>query len=133
MSGAQYASSGRGGAGNFVDSTRSPKIQPADLQTPTLKTNLVTTGRGGAGNMAANTDPVETRARQDVEPVVRRESQGAQHAGRGGAGNVFKGEEAAQAKHASNDSAIEDKVEGLAAKGKALFFGKKDKEQTTKP
>ncbi|KAL2290990.1 hypothetical protein FJTKL_14891 [Diaporthe vaccinii] len=68
MSGAQYASSGRGGAGNFVDSTRSPKIQPADLQTPTLKTNLVTTGRGGAGNMAANTDPVETRARQDVEP-----------------------------------------------------------------
>lgn len=50
-----------------------------------------------------------------------------------GAGNVFKGEEAAQAKHASNDNAIEDKVEGLAAKGKALFFGKKDKEQTTKP
>ncbi|KAK7741611.1 hypothetical protein SLS63_001168 [Diaporthe eres] len=91
MSGAQYASSGRGGAGNFVDSTKSPKIQPADLQTPTLKTNLVTTGRGGAGN-------------------------------------VFKGEEAAQAKHASNDSAIEDKVEGLAAKGKALFFGKKDRE-----
>lgn len=70
----------------MVDSTKSPKIQPSDLQTPTLKTGLVTTGRGvskpcsplreqlligplqGAGNMAANTDPVETRARQDVEP-----------------------------------------------------------------
>lgn len=52
-----------------------------------------------------------------------------------GAGNVFKGEEAAQAKHASNDSAVEDKaegLEGLAAKGKALFFGKKDKQQTEK-
>lgn len=45
-----------------------------------------------------------------------------------GAGNVFKGEEAEQAKHASNDNAVEDKVEGLAAKGKALFFGKKDKQ-----
>lgn len=63
-----------------------------------------------------------------------------------GAGNVFKGEEAEYAKHASNDNAIDDnaevpgakdkaevsgakdKAEGLAAKGKALFFGKKDKQ-----
>lgn len=45
-----------------------------------------------------------------------------------GAGNVFKEGEAEQAKHASNDSAIEDKAESLAAKGKALFFGKKDKQ-----
>lgn len=66
--GAQFASSGRGGAGNFVDSANSPKLQPQDLQTPTLKTNIVTTGRGGSGNMAPNKDPVETRARQDVEP-----------------------------------------------------------------
>jgi hypothetical protein len=62
------ASSGRGGAGNFVDSSKSPKILPKDLETPTLKTSVVTTGRGGSGNMAANTDAAETRARQDVEP-----------------------------------------------------------------
>ena len=61
-------SSGRGGAGNIVDSTRSPKLQPEDLQTPTLKTSVVTTGRGGTGNMAKNKDPVETRLRQDVAP-----------------------------------------------------------------
>ncbi|KAG8165438.1 hypothetical protein KVR01_005713 [Diaporthe batatas] len=136
MSGGQHnVSSGRGGAGNFVDSTKSPKIQPADLETPTLKTNLVTTGRGGAGNMAANVDPAETRARQDVNPVVRRESQGAQHSGRGGAGNVFKDGEAEQAKNALNESAIEDKQpESLAQKGmNFLGLGKKnDKQQVTK-
>lgn len=66
--GQQYASSGRGGAGNFTDKTKSPKIQPQDLQTPTLKTPIVTTGRGGSGNMAPNVDPIQTRARQDVEP-----------------------------------------------------------------
>lgn len=61
-------SSGRGGAGNIVDASKSPKLQPKDLETPTLKTPMVTTGRGGSGNMAKNTDPVETRARQDVNP-----------------------------------------------------------------
>lgn len=61
-------SSGRGGAGNIVDSTKSPKIKPQDLETPTLKESVVTTGRGGSGNMAKNTDPAETRALQDVEP-----------------------------------------------------------------
>lgn len=138
MSGGQHnVSSGRGGAGNFVDATKSPKIQPTDLETPTLKTNLVTTGRGGAGNMAANVDPVETRARQDVNPVVRRESQGAQHSGRGGAGNVFKDGDAEHAKHASNDSAIEDKPDKpdtFAQKSK-VFFGltkKGDKQEATK-
>ncbi|KAF3764959.1 hypothetical protein M406DRAFT_322812 [Cryphonectria parasitica EP155] len=128
--GQQYASSGRGGAGNFIDSTKSPKLQPQDLQTPTLKTGMVTTGRGGSGNMALNKDPAETRARQDVEPVARRESQGAQHSGRGGAGNVFKGEDAEQAKKAANTNAITDEKDehkGLAAKGKALLgIGKKD-------
>lgn len=73
--------------------------------------------------------------------VARRESQGAQHSGRGGAGNVFKGEDAEQAKNAAavGDSALDekDKIEvikstkeeprGLAAKGKALLgLGKKD-------
>jgi hypothetical protein len=65
---AHLQSSGRGGAGNIVDASRSPKLQPEDLQTPTLKTSVVTTGRGGSGNMAKNNDPLETRARQDVEP-----------------------------------------------------------------
>ncbi|KAK3940095.1 hypothetical protein QBC46DRAFT_261801 [Diplogelasinospora grovesii] len=91
-------SSGRGGAGNIVDSSKSPKILPQDLQTPTLKTPMVTTGRGGTGNMAQNRDPVETRLRQDVEPVVRRPSHGATHVGRGGTGNVFNPEEAQAAK-----------------------------------
>ena len=69
MSATQHLqSSGRGGAGNIVDASKSPKILPEDLQTPTLKTNVITTGRGGSGNMAKNTDPAETRARQDVEP-----------------------------------------------------------------
>lgn len=61
-------SSGRGGAGNIRDSSQTPQIQAQDLQTPTLKTAVVTTGRGGQGNMAKNSDPVETRLRQDVEP-----------------------------------------------------------------
>ncbi len=61
-------SSGRGGAGNIVDSAKSPQIQPKDLETPTLKTSVVTTGRGGTGNMAMNKDPAETRMRQDVQP-----------------------------------------------------------------
>lgn len=63
----QFASHGRGGAGNMVDSTQSPKIKPTDLETPTLKTPIVTTGRGGSGNMARNDDPAETRWRQDVQ------------------------------------------------------------------
>ena len=67
---AHLQSSGRGGAGNIVAASKSPKLQPEDLQTPVLKTNVITTGRGGSGNMAKNTDPAETRARQDVEPYV---------------------------------------------------------------
>lgn len=61
--------------------------------------------------------------------VARRDSLGAQHSGRGGAGNIFKGDEAEQAQHASNDSAVDDKEmpKGLAAKGKALLgLGRKD-------
>lgn len=65
---AHLQSTGRGGAGNIGDLTKSPKIQPKDLETPTLKTSVVTTGRGGLGNMAPNKDPAQTRARQDVAP-----------------------------------------------------------------
>jgi hypothetical protein len=63
-----FASHGRGGAGNMAKSSDSPKLSATDLQTPTLKTSVVTTGRGGQGNMAKNTDPAETRLRQDVDP-----------------------------------------------------------------
>ncbi|KAL2154801.1 hypothetical protein VTH82DRAFT_3477 [Thermothelomyces myriococcoides] len=83
-------SSGRGGAGNIVDSSKSPQLKPEDLQTPTLKTSMVTTGRGGTGNFAVGLDAEEKRRRQDVEPVVRRGSHGAMHIGRGGTGNVVK-------------------------------------------
>ncbi|KAK3694994.1 hypothetical protein B0T22DRAFT_477696 [Podospora appendiculata] len=126
---AHLKSSGRGGAGNIVDSSMSPKMMPQDLKTPTLKTSVVTTGRGGTGNMAKNSDPIETRLRQDVEPVVRRSSQGATHIGRGGTGNVFKGDEAQAAKRELEKatSAIADEIvtPGWAEKGRNLFFGKK--------
>lgn len=62
-------SSGRGGAGNIREPSKTP-LNVEDLQTPTLKTAVVTTGRGGSGNMAKNDDPAETRLRQDVEPYV---------------------------------------------------------------
>lgn len=63
-------SHGRGGAGNMADNANAPKPTAEDLQTPTLKTNVITTGRGGTGNMAKNTDPYETRLRQDVGAYV---------------------------------------------------------------
>ncbi|KAK6205831.1 hypothetical protein LQW54_008216 [Pestalotiopsis sp. IQ-011] len=108
-------STGRGGAGNIGDVTKSPKILPQDLETPTLKTSVVPTGRGGSGNMTPNKDPAETRALQDVGPVTRRPSDGATHVGRGGAANVAKlnAEEIAKAK---KESAIEDDVVETAAK-----------------
>ncbi|PHH73394.1 hypothetical protein CDD82_5492 [Ophiocordyceps australis] len=58
------ASHGRGGAGNMARS--SPRPTPAELETPTLKTAIVTTGRGGTGNMARNECPHQTRMWQDV-------------------------------------------------------------------
>ena len=51
----------------MAKASESPKLTASDLQTPTLKTSVVTTGRGGQGNMAKNTDPRETRLRQDIE------------------------------------------------------------------
>ncbi|ROW11252.1 hypothetical protein VMCG_01426 [Cytospora schulzeri] len=127
MNGNGLTSLGRGGAGNMVDSSKSPKLQAQDLITPTLKTSMVTTGRGGQGNMAKNVDPEETRARQDVEPVPRHGSHGAAHSGRGGAGNFFQeGEEAPHSHDSPGEEKSEGIAEGLAAKGKALLFGKKD-------
>jgi hypothetical protein len=64
---AQFASHGRGGAGNMADAAKSPSIKASDLETPVLKTAVVTTGRGGTGNMTKNDDPRETRLRQDVK------------------------------------------------------------------
>jgi hypothetical protein len=125
------SSHGRGGAGNMAKASGSPKLTPADLQTPTLKTAVVTTGRGGTGNMAKNTDPIETRMRQDVEAVPRRPSTGAQHAGRGGAGNIFKSQAEAEAARASAaEQAVDDSdsattPSAVPAKGKGWFFGKK--------
>ncbi|KAM7209105.1 hypothetical protein V8F20_000714 [Naviculisporaceae sp. PSN 640] len=124
-------SSGRGGAGNIVDKKNTTPLQPEDLQTPTLKTNVVTTGRGGTGNMAKNLDPVEARLRQDVEPVIRRDSKGASHIGRGGTGNVFNPEDAEKAKKEAekSGSAVADDAEkektSWTEKGKAFLFGKK--------
>jgi len=125
-------SSGRGGAGNIREPSKTP-LQVEDLQTPTLKTAVVTTGRGGSGNMAKNEDPIETRLRQDVEPVVRRPSRGATHVGRGGTGNVFTPAEEAAAKRELEKAAsaiVDDQKKkteepGWAEKGKNFLFGKK--------
>ncbi|KAI0141091.1 hypothetical protein F4776DRAFT_661912 [Hypoxylon sp. NC0597] len=128
-------STGRGGAGNIADSSKSPKIQPTDLETPTLKTSVVTTGRGGSGNMAPNRDPVETRARQDVGPVERRPSHGATHVGRGGAANIarmdseesetarssFDGPWSASIEPAGPQKRHSNKSNGLATKAKEFF------------
>jgi hypothetical protein len=128
---AQVASHGRGGAGNMARADQSPKLTAADLATPSLKTPIVTTGRGGNGNMAKNRDPYETRMRQDVEAVTRRPSSGAQHAGRGGAGNVFRSDEVddelSRRRSNTSDNAISDENDSVshANKGKKWFFGKK--------
>lgn len=61
------ASHGRGGAGNMADAANSPKLQPSDLETPTLKKPIITTGRGGTGNMAKANDSKEARHLQDVD------------------------------------------------------------------
>ncbi|KAK4136379.1 hypothetical protein BT67DRAFT_397427 [Trichocladium antarcticum] len=136
-------SSGRGGAGNIVDASKTPPIHPEDLQTPTLKTtSMVTTGRGGTGNMAANLGADEKRRRQDVEPVVRRDSHGATHVGRGGTGNVVmmggSGDDCAVADPASPPPMLrrtpspagqeplrKSEEPGWAEKGMNLLFGKK--------
>ncbi|KAK7941235.1 uncharacterized protein PG986_013622 [Apiospora aurea] len=133
MSQQQFTSTGRGGAGNISDASNSPKIQPKDLETPTLKHTVVTTGRGGSGNMRTNKDPAETRALQDVEPVVERpKNDGIAHVGRGGAANVVKlGSpeipEVKEVKKTEDEDVKRTKSPdaSLAAKGKGWLFGKK--------
>ncbi|KXJ95536.1 hypothetical protein Micbo1qcDRAFT_171891 [Microdochium bolleyi] len=118
-------STGRGGAGNIGDATKSPKVQPQDLETPTLKTPVYTTGRGGSGNMAANTDPAEARAAQDVNAITRTTSNSITHVGRGGAANVIKGgAEGETAAPATTEKPAEKKGGGLLARLKAMLGGK---------
>ncbi len=123
-------SHGRGGAGNYAHSTKFDKVSTKDLQTPCLKSAVVTTGRGGSGNMLKNDDPAETRLRQDVQPVPRRSSSNTTHIGRGGAANIFRAgsAEMAAAKNASLESAIDDdsssygrRSSEIAAKGRAFL------------
>lgn len=123
-------SHGRGGAGNYAHSTKFDKISTKDLETPSLKSAVVTTGRGGSGNMLKNDDPLETRLRQDVQPVARRSSSNAAHFGRGGAANIFRSgsDEEAAAKKANFESAIDDdsssqgrRSSEIAAKGRAFL------------
>ena len=68
----------------------SPSLQPADLKTPTIKSQTYTTGRGGQGNMQPNVHPDITRQTQDVEahPRAGREPEKNFQWGRGGAGNT---------------------------------------------
>jgi hypothetical protein len=116
----------------MADDVNTPHVTSKDLQTPTVKSAVYTTGRGGCGNMAYNDDPRQTRLRQDVEPVMRRSSSGAQHSGRGGAGNIFNPDEVNAHRKGSTEHAIADddhssrrSFEHLAHKGKELLFGKK--------
>ncbi|KAL7924959.1 hypothetical protein ACQKWADRAFT_284646 [Trichoderma austrokoningii] len=132
---AQFASHGRGGAGNMADAARSPSIKASDLETPVLKTAIVTTGRGGTGNMTKNNDPYETRLRQDVKAVPRRLSAGAQYAGRGGAGNVFKGEEELEqlARQLSGEQAIDEAPEKASEKTSEKNLDKAQKTEKGEP
>lgn len=80
-------------AGNIAP--RSPALDPADLKTPTIKSDLYTTGRGGTGNMALNlhSHPELARAAQDVETYPSLgllEPETSVHYGRGGAANVAR-------------------------------------------
>ncbi|RFU25525.1 hypothetical protein B7463_g10805, partial [Scytalidium lignicola] len=131
-------SHGRGGAGNL--GAKGKDIDPTDLETPTLKTEVYTTGRGGSGNMARNTDPDSARRAQDVTVPPRRESASSQHVGRGGAANVFKhsAEEIAALKQQHQwESAIADSNDskhgqetvhkGFADKGKEWLLKKAGK------
>lgn len=112
-SGLRTTSHGRGGAGN-INAKPSSAIDPADLQTPTLKSQHYTTGRGGqgkrnsrpcrvdsplclvlicrlVGNMAANENAASARAAQDVDAPAHHENEanGTFHWGRGGQGNMM--------------------------------------------
>jgi len=80
--------------------------------------------------MARNTDAEAARRAQDVVGLPRRESSSSTHVGRGGAANVFRPSqveiEAAKRDNTKWESAVDDeKVKGLADKGKEWLLGKK--------
>ncbi|QIW99949.1 hypothetical protein AMS68_005467 [Peltaster fructicola] len=84
------SSHGRGGAGNINARPENTGSSAADLQTPTIKSDVFTTGRGGSGNMASTTCSDTRRAAQDVEAPQHhtKEAHGTFHWGRGGDGNM---------------------------------------------
>jgi len=124
-------------SGNIGTATND-HIDPTDLSTPTLKSDVYTTGRGGSGNMAHNSDPRVARRAQDVEASLPRPESASHdvHVGRGGAANVFKPtpEEIEKAKRENEqyESVIAEgrgvsHERGLADKGKEWLFGNKSK------
>lgn len=58
---------------------------------------------------------------------MRRSSSGVQHAGRGGAGNIFNPDEVPQkpVEHAIDDTSSAKSADSLAKKSKQFFFGRK--------
>lgn len=91
----QYFSTGRGGAGNILRSSKSPEpqeVKPGEV-TPHIKQQVYTTGRGGLGNMRSNKNDEETRQAQDVDEQSRFDNSpeptySNSSIGRGGYGNV---------------------------------------------
>ncbi|EEH06425.1 predicted protein [Histoplasma capsulatum G186AR] len=78
------------GAGAGAGAATVTSRTPADLVTPTIKSDMYTTGRGGSGNIVANDDPAVARMAQDVEVDVIGESKGEKvFLGRGGAANIY--------------------------------------------
>ncbi|KAF2877834.1 hypothetical protein BDV95DRAFT_600535 [Massariosphaeria phaeospora] len=128
----RVASHGRGGAGNILKDDPTAHTDPADLITPTLKSEHYTTGRGGTGNMARNdpNHPELARASQDVNAPPLREPEGPHHIGRGGAANVAKtsSEVARDDTPRKSEEVKREPAKGLVEKGKefiAKLGGKK--------
>ena len=114
-------------AGNYAP--RSPAVDPTDLKTPTIKSDLYTTGRGGTGNMALNlhSHPELARAAQDVEmpPILGREPEHGVHYGRGGAANFAP--MTSEARAIARDR--NDRRRRSEASGTVGAFGKEQKEK----
>jgi len=114
-------------AGNIAP--RSAALLPADLKTPTIKSDLYTTGRGGTGNMALNlhTQPELARAAQDVDApqMLGREPENSVHYGRGGAANVaHMTSEAKASARARNEGRRKSEATGVVGQ-----FGKEQREK----
>lgn len=100
-----------------INSKAGAQVNAADLETPTIKSNMYTTGRGGSGNMAKSNaaDPAESRKAQDVDTPAHhnKDMQGTYHWGRGGEGNMTTlGKSGAQqAREKSQDRQARKKME----------------------